>query len=413
MSPMMSPARPLRAVLIMAAAAATPAAATPAAAEPLAVTPARTAAPLRSVSPHYISFALDNAMVRDPTGISGVVLPQDQTNSTRIDFQDPRLNLIMPLVGGGAGYIRIGGTYTDFVHYYVPGSNHTKCPYPTERRCPGNSKPCCLPLTMARWQEALEFAHRSGMRVAFNLNVLHGRFDDYSSRKPAGPGGLRPAWDPSEARALMVWTKALAPAKWPAYFGLGNELQNYLSAPQWAGDLVTVWDLIKEIFGGTPGEGGVPNTYGPCNAGLNAVWSTEFMKTVTGLNKAALGAFSFHGYQHGGSAVAEVAEMAGGIDASRTFFESVVQMHGKAETSSALWITETAWSASAPAGAPGGGAKAAVDGMCRAADIAWNMDALGAVSAAAHPHCYRDHHMYCLLTAAEHVLLTHRRPRSG
>ena len=99
----------------------------------------RTGAALRSVSPHYISFALDNAFVRvrawfsadlaslslphtsielslvpprsqDPKGISGVVLPQDATNSTRIDFQDPLLNKIMPLVSGG--YIRIGGTYT-------------------------------------------------------------------------------------------------------------------------------------------------------------------------------------------------------------------------------------------------------------------------------------------------------------
>ena len=76
----------------------------------LDIVPARTAAPLRSVSPHYISFALDNAFVRDPTGISGVVLPQDATNSTRIDFQDPLLNKVMPLVAGG--YIRIGGTYT-------------------------------------------------------------------------------------------------------------------------------------------------------------------------------------------------------------------------------------------------------------------------------------------------------------
>ena len=67
-----------------------------AAAMSLDIVPARTARPLRSVSPHFISFALDNAFVRDPTGISGVVLPQDATNSTRIDFQDPLLNKIMP-----------------------------------------------------------------------------------------------------------------------------------------------------------------------------------------------------------------------------------------------------------------------------------------------------------------------------
>ena len=73
----------------------------------LTIQPARTTAPLRSVSPHYVSFALDNAFIRDPTGQalphppSGVPLPQDETNSTRIDFQDPLLNKIMPLVSGG------------------------------------------------------------------------------------------------------------------------------------------------------------------------------------------------------------------------------------------------------------------------------------------------------------------------
>ena len=76
-------------------------------------------APLRSVAPEYVSFALDNAFVRDPAH-----LPPDGTNSTRIDFQDPLLRKIMPLVAGG--YIRIGGTYTDFVHYIIPGTNYTR-----------------------------------------------------------------------------------------------------------------------------------------------------------------------------------------------------------------------------------------------------------------------------------------------
>ena len=71
----------------------------------LDIVPARTAVPLRAVSPHYISFSLDSAMVRDPTGISGVVLPQDNGNSTRINFTNPLLNKIMPLVAGG--YLRI------------------------------------------------------------------------------------------------------------------------------------------------------------------------------------------------------------------------------------------------------------------------------------------------------------------
>ena len=368
-------------LLLVAAACASSSAASP---WSLDVVPARTTAPLRSVSPHYISFALDNAFIRDPTGISGVVLPQDQTNSTRINFTDPLLNKIMPLVANG--FIRIGGTYTDFVHYYVPGSNHTKCPYTTPRTCPGNSKPCCLPLTMSRWKEALEFAHRAGMRVVFNLNILHGRFDDYGGHQASCCGYTeeqqRPAWDSSEARALMTWTKANIPKPmWPAFWGLGNELSGYFSADQWAGDLMTVHGLIEEIFGGTPGVGGTPGTYGPCNCDGASKWEAEFMQHMTSLNKNGLGAFSFHGYNHGGATVDGVANMgAAGIDKSRHFFEGFASLHSAANTTSQLWITETAWSASAPAGAPGGGAKASVDGMCRAADVAWNLDALGAAA---------------------------------
>ena len=305
----------------------------------------------------------------------------------------------------------------DFVHYYVPGSNHTKCPYAPGSfhgpRCPGNSIPCCLPLTMERWQEALTFAHRNGMQVVFNLNLLHGRFDDYSNPKKL-PGRVIPHWDSSEARALMEWTaQNVKQELWPAAFGLGNELNGYLSAETWAADEVTMYNLIQETFGkhgklahpeakklkglfsgsgsndaesgdASSGDGGdalasVPSTYGPCN-GVGATWSTTYLNNITALSKNALGAFSFHTYDHGGAEVSEVADMVGGIGRSRAAFASAAAIHSAANTNSKLWITETAWSASAPAGSSGGGAKASIDGMCRAADIAWNLDALGAAA---------------------------------
>ena len=379
----------------------------------LDIVPARTAAALRSVSPHYISFALDNAMIRDPTGISGVVLPQDQTNSTRINFTDPLLNKIMPLVGGG--FLRIGGTYTDFVHYYVEGSNHTKCPYGTPHSCPGNSRPCCLPLTMDRWTEALEATHRWGMQVVFNLNLLHGRFDDYSKKHFHSDGPI-PPWDSSEARALMEYTvKNVAPEQWPAYFGLGNELNGYISPAQWAADNVIMHNLVQETFGNAKvphpqaarlkeifsevavpggstdesdaagGGGVIPSTYGPCN-GMGSPWSADYLSNLTAMSsktvdgKNPITAFSFHTYNHGGSAVDNVAAMIGGIDRSRDAFSNAAGIHSAADTNTKLWITETAWSAGAPAGSPAGGAKAAIDGMCRAADIAWNLNALGAAA---------------------------------
>ena len=34
---------------------------------------------------------------------------------------------------------------------------------------------------MQRWKEALVWAHGNGLRVLFNLNLLHGRYDNYSA----------------------------------------------------------------------------------------------------------------------------------------------------------------------------------------------------------------------------------------
>ena len=238
-------------VLVCAAAAAlvSPAATSaPAAATKLELRPARTESPLRSVSPGYISFALDGSFVRDPSH-----LPADANNATYIDFQNPLLRQLMPLVGGG--FLRIGGTYTDFIQYVVPGTNYTRCPYHNITKpgaeCPGNSFPCCLPLSVDRWHEVLEFAHAVGIRVTLNLNVLHGRWESYTAAYVNNAYNMthtptrRPAWDSSNARALMEWTVAnVPPDMWPSAFGLGNELDWYLAPEQWAG--------LRMTFGGAP-----------------------------------------------------------------------------------------------------------------------------------------------------------------
>ena len=303
----------------------------------------------------------------------------------------------MPLVAGG--YIRIGGSYSDFVHYYVPGTNYTRCPYtPSNQKCPGNSLPCCLPLTMERWREALEWAHSNGLRITFNLNILHGRYADY----PGFDGHTHnqsnnPAWDSSNARALMQWTAMnVEPELWPAAFGLGNELNGYLLPEQWADDSITMYNLVQEIFGAnavaapqTNGAGTrtnasrVPSTYGPGCDGLHAEWSAQYLNNITAKKPEALGAFSVHAYQHNASTVADVAGMSGSeVDASRVFFASVVAMHAAADSRSKLWITESAWGPFAPDNAGHGGATAALDGMCRASDMAWYLGALGSAAEA-------------------------------
>ena len=364
------------------------------------IAPAHTAAPLRKVSPAFISFALDNAFVRtdcrpaDPTSNkhgNSSCLPDDATNSTRIDFQNGLLKKVMPLTAGG--YIRIGGTYTDFIHYEVEGNNYTRCPYhnmtAAGAECPGNSFPCCLPMPMARWREALQFGHDTGMQITFNLNILHGRWDDYTAtikcrRKkncpPLPPSGYRPRWDSSNARALMEYTKSLPKELWPARFGLGNELNWYIPPQQWAEDMIEMSTMLKEVFGAASSIA----TYGPCNAGLLGTWSSEFLGNISERGPSALGAFSFHGYQHSRPTSANIAQFPG-IDASRDFFESVYQQDWKKGSAAPnkdaeLWITETAWTAQAPANAAAGGPQATLNGMETAADMAWNLDALGAAA---------------------------------
>jgi hypothetical protein len=201
---------------------------------------------------------------------------------------------------------------------------------------------------MDRWHEALEFAHAAGIAVAFNLNVLQGRWKSYTTAIKTHNHTLQrqAVWDSTNAHALMTWTVAnVSPALWPKHFGLGNELQWFLTPEQWAEDFVALHAMIQEIFTDPTTR---PSTYGPCNAGVNHDWSLAFLSNITSHASPGthpLGAFTYHGYQHHGSSVDSIAMMSGGIDASKVFFETVEAMHHSSTASSTgLWITETAWS---------------------------------------------------------------------
>lgn len=69
-----------------------------------------------------------------------------------------------------------------------------------------------------------------------------------------------------------------------------------------------------------------------------AEWSTNYLYldsiTATCMNPRVLGAFTFHGYQHGSSSVGSVVSMMAGpdADASRAYFASVGAMHAQANT---------------------------------------------------------------------------------
>ena len=101
--------------------------------------------------------------------------------------------------------------------------------------------------------------------------------------------------------------------------------------------------------------------YAPCNANGDSVgWGGQFLDALHAPagSSSALSAFTFHGYQHGGATVdAVVAGIQGaGIDTSRAFYKSIAEVHAQhAPKGAKLWITETAFSASAPANAEKGG----------------------------------------------------------
>ena len=68
----------------------------------------------------------------------------------------------------------------------------------------------------------------------------------------------------------------------------------------------------------------LPLTYGPCNSGLLHEWSGNFLSNMSALDPTALGAFTYHGYQHGAPVAATIAGFPD-PDASRAFFQAVYE----------------------------------------------------------------------------------------
>lgn len=293
----------------------------------------------------------------------------------------------------GVSYLRVGGTYTDFVEYIVPSAGRgsvgvASCENRTVTvpgaECPGNSFPCCLPLPVDRWAEMLDFAAAVNVKVAFNLNILAGRWPVFARAWKNGrerPATL-PSWDPENAKALMQWTASHVPReRWPAAWGLGNELQWFFTPQQYAHDLAALAVVVADVF---PTDYR-PLIFAPDDANSAALSFGGPLLAEIAARGQSIGAFTFHGYQHSGSDVdAEAAALRdgrAGLDASGQYYAQVAQMFRSATANASvppqLWITETAWSASAPPNASKGGGAAAVDSMLRAVDMPWFAVALG------------------------------------
>jgi hypothetical protein len=368
--------------------------------------PTHTMAALRSVSPGFVSFALDAELV-----------VQIEKNNRFVNFSDPLLRKVTSLASGG--YLRLGGTFTDFVIYEVPGTNYTDCRTQARsmnrsipNQCPYNvcntQEPCdyacCMPLSMQRWRAVLEFGHATGLQVTLNLNLLAGRWKSFTAMfqqmnghfdECAYPPSVgychavrRPVWDPSNTRALMEWTVGNVPRQqWPSAFGLGNELQYYLTPQQLAEDFDVLHRLVAEVFSDPAHR---PMIYGPCNAVIPGQdWSHWLLNNLSKLNPHALDAYSYHSYNHNGGDDANVAALAAAdvvLDRDREFMQNISvydYVPHKPSGTKQLWITETAWTVTAPrfnASIGGDGPSAEEDGMGTVADLAWSLSSMGAAA---------------------------------
>eukprot|EP01051_Picozoa_sp_SAG22_P004987 SAG22_NODE_284_length_13033_cov_21.541828_5_plen_1109_part_00 len=358
----------------------------------------KSATPINTVSDGFISFALDSSIV---LGGADVV-----SEGVLVQWNNTLLRKVVSLVRGG--YIRIGGFYSDYMHYAVPGSNYTRCPLAEPLPCAGPATaipnrdgmcPCYFLLTMERWRETLDFAHATGMNVAFNLNAINGRSHLPSvAKKGNGTCGAAtapvPPWDSTEAEALMVWTRDnIAEDKWPTYWGLGNELTGLISPQQYAADIEGLQRLLSRVF---VGHNRQPSVYAPCGC-TGTEWNSELLAAIKA-NDTPLGAWSRHDYGHSEMTVASMADaLYGGslaaIEVSGATYAAIqsamtpdVRPKDSEGRPTASWITESAWSATPPPFhcQPGAGnctgVAAGIDPMLRSADMSWYVDALGSAS---------------------------------
>ena len=290
------------------------------------------------------------------------------------------------------GYLRVGGTYTDYVLYMVPDSRTGMMPWdPTcgvpklangtvePTTCPPNSYPCCLHLSTARWNETLHFAHAVGWRVAFTLNLLHGR--GFPPRYGTASCVVKAAWDPSNAEALLRWTVAnVPPAMWPSHLGLGNELDDCLTADQWLADLRTLQAVVDRVFPAAQR----PALVAPDVAQGTLDWQRDFLEgwasEPTLANATGGAAFAYHSYHNSNGTVQFLGDAVFDPEYYAGFLYDYTA-HGGLQRLAApgleLWLTETS---SSMAPAPSG----QVNGVSAAPDTFWYVNALGMAAATGH-----------------------------
>ena len=130
--------------------------------------------------------------------------------------------------------LRVGGSFADVAEYSqrFPSGG---------RNCSSDSKAMHVCLEPERWDLLIAFCQRTGLRLAFDLNIMLGR------DQTTGAG----AWDSSNARALLEYTRAHH-AAWATRanlgFELGNEKEFVLTAAQTAASFVELRAVVDDVF---------------------------------------------------------------------------------------------------------------------------------------------------------------------
>ncbi|KAJ4711440.1 Heparanase-like protein [Melia azedarach] len=166
--------------------------------------------------------------------------------------------------------IRIGGSLQDQVLYKV-GNSVKKCPHFKRQKegLFGFSKGC---LSMDRWDEINNLINKTGALMTFGLNALIGR-----RKGTTGDTLWEGDWNPQNAHDLMKYT--ISKGHKIESYELGNELcasgvAAKVSAEQYAKDIVTLKNLVKELY---PNSTTRPKVLGPAGF-FDQKWFSTFLE---------------------------------------------------------------------------------------------------------------------------------------
>ena len=239
------------------------------------------------VAPEYVSYTMDwwsNDTTKYPSWGNSSILNADLSN--------PRLQQLAASLS--PAFLRIGGSQADTILYHPFSAS---CP---EQHC----------LTMERWKQVLDFAHKVGARIVFCLNYLSHTEDENGKRDMRD-------WDSTTARQFLNYTFHHSPSEDLIYgFELGNELTHGSKATNTTRMRIAFEELrsiIDNIWRDTPHK---PKVMGPAATGGGAL--KELLKELG----PSLDVVTYHKY-HGKGGSADLGQRA----IQPQFFSHPFQFH--------------------------------------------------------------------------------------